>query len=493
MQSITTLGALKASGYTYKSVKDEIRSNLILKLKNKENIFDGIYGFDDTVLPDLERAFLSRHNILLLGLRGQAKTRIARLSVHLLDEFIPVIKGSELNEDPMKPITKASKDLILEKGDDTEIEWLHRDQRFLEKLATPDVSIADLIGDIDPIKAANNRWSYADERSIHYGLVPRSNRCIFVLNELPDLQARIQVSLLNILQEGDIQIRGYKMRLPLDIQFIFTANPEDYTNRGNIITPLKDRIDSQILTHYPDQLTVAKKITIQEVQIDPDVKDKIFLSPYVHNILERIAFVARDHEYIDEHSGVSARLSISGLENLYSAAYRRLLRGGYDKTMIRIVDFIGVIPSITGKVELVYEGEQEGPYNVAIHLLDTAIKEEFLSLFPNPEKKLKKYEEDAYQKIKNWFTQGNTVEFWYNDTDDTVLEKLREVDGLQDLVIDKIRNHQESIILMEIVLHGLAELNIISRDMLDDKISFNDALANMFEDLLNDEDNENDY
>lgn len=488
MNNITTLGALKASGYIYKSIKDEIRSNLIKKLQNKEKAFNGIFGFDDTVIPDLERAFLSKHNILLLGLRGQAKTRIARLSVDLLDEYIPIIKGSELNEDPLNPITKASKDLIVEHGDATEIEWIHRNNRFLEKLATPDVSIADLIGDIDPIKAANNRWSYTDERSIHYGLVPRSNRCIFVLNELPDLQARIQVSLLNILQEGDIQIRGYKMRLPLDIQFIFTANPEDYTNRGNIITPLKDRIDSQILTHYPDQISIAKKITLQEARIEPEVLEKVFLSPFVHDILERIAFEARESEFIDEQSGVSARLSISGLENLYSAAYRRLLRGGYETTMIRIVDFIGVIPSITGKVELIYEGEQEGPYNVALHLLDASIKEEFLSIFPNPEKKLKKHEEDAYQKIKNWFTKGNTVEFWYNDSDEVIHEKLRQVDGLEDLVVDKIRNHQESIVLMEIILHGLSELNIISRDLLDDKISFNDSLANMIDDLLNEND-----
>ena len=488
MNNITTLGALKASGYINKSIKDEIRSNLIKKLQNKEKAFNGIFGFDDTVIPDLERAFLSKHNILLLGLRGQAKTRIARLSVDLLDEYIPIIKGSELNEDPLNPITKASKDLIVEHGDATEIEWIHRNNRFLEKLATPDVSIADLIGDIDPIKAANNRWSYTDERSIHYGLVPRSNRCIFVLNELPDLQARIQVSLLNILQEGDIQIRGYKMRLPLDIQFIFTANPEDYTNRGNIITPLKDRIDSQILTHYPDQISIAKKITLQEARIDSEVTEKVFLSPYVHDILERIAFEARESEFIDEQSGVSARLSISGLENLYSAAYRRLLRGGYETTMIRIVDFIGVIPSITGKVELIYEGEQEGPYNVALHLLDASIKEEFLSIFPNPEKKLKKHEEDAYHKIKSWFTKGNTVEFWYNDSDEVIHQKLRQVDGLEDLVIDKIRNHQESIVLMEIILHGLSELNIISRDLLDDKISFNDSLANMIDDLLNEND-----
>ncbi len=493
MDNITTLGALKASGYTYKTIKDELRNNLIDKLKKDEKVFEGIYGFEDTVLPDLERAILSKHNILLLGLRGQAKTRIARLTVNLLDEYIPVIKGSELNEDPFKPISNFTKKLVDELGDDLPIEWMHRSERFLEKLATPDVSMADLIGDIDPIKAANNKWSYADERSIHFGLVPRSNRCIFVLNELPDLQARIQVSLLNILQEGDIQIRGYKMRLPLDIQFIFTANPEDYTNRGNIITPLKDRIDSQILTHYPDQINIAKQITLQEARISKEVKESVYLSSFAHNLLERITFVARDSEYVDEHSGVSARMSISGLENLYSSAFRRLLKSKHDQTLIRIVDFIGVIPSITGKVELVYEGEQEGPYNVALNLFGTALKEEFLGIFPDPEKNLKKSENDVYLPVKNWFSKGNAVEFWYNDTDDIILEKLSMIDGLHDLVVDKIKNKNESILLMEMVLHGLAEMNIISREMLDDKISFNDALADMFDDILNDEDSPSDF
>ena len=280
MQPIHTLGELKATGYVYRSVKEELRQNLINKLKQKEPVFEGIFGFDDTVLPDLQRALLSQHNILLLGLRGQAKTRIARLTLSLLDEFIPIIKDSELNEDPLKPLTGQSKIMLADMGDDLPITWMPRALRFVEKLATPDVSMADLIGDIDPVKAANNKWSFADERSIHYGLVPRSNRCIFILNELPDLQPRIQVSLLNILQEGDLQIRGYKLRLPLDIQFVFTANPEDYTNRGNIITPLKDRIDSQILTHYPDLIEVARLITNQEANILPEVREHIYLSEY---------------------------------------------------------------------------------------------------------------------------------------------------------------------------------------------------------------------
>ena len=256
MRQAQTLGELKATGYRPRSLKQELRDNLIAKLNRREKIFDGVIGFDDTVLPDVERAVLSRHNILLLGLRGQAKTRIARLLVHLLDEYIPILAGSELNDDPLAPISRHGKDLIAEAGDDAPVEWVHRNERYVEKLATPDVSVADLIGDVDPIKAASLRLPYSDERVIHFGLVPRAHRSIFVINELPDLQARIQVSLFNILQEGDIQIRGFKLRLPLDIQFVFTANPEDYTNRGSIITPLKDRIESQILTHYPKTVEI---------------------------------------------------------------------------------------------------------------------------------------------------------------------------------------------------------------------------------------------
>ena len=264
IKRINTIRELKEAGYKAKSIKEEVRTNLISKLKNKEETFSGIIGYEDTVIPDVERALLSKHNILFLGLRGQAKTRMARQMTELLDEYIPVIAGSEINDDPLKPISKYSKDLILEKGDDTPIEWIHRSQRYGEKLATPDVSVADLIGDIDPIKAANLRLSFADERVIHYGIIPKSNRSIFVINELPDLQARIQVALFNILEEGDVQIRGFKLRLPLDILFVFTANPEDYTNRGSIVTPLKDRIQSQILTHYPKTLETALAITDQE-------------------------------------------------------------------------------------------------------------------------------------------------------------------------------------------------------------------------------------
>ena len=264
--TIKTLGALKAADYTPKTIKNELRDNLIAALKSGEQIFPQVHGYEQTVIPQLERAILSKHNINLLGLRGQGKTRIARLMLNLLDEYIPVVAGSEMNDDPLNSISRYAIDLIEEKGDDTPIFWLHRSERFFEKLATPDVTIADLIGDIDPIKAANLKLNYSDERVLHYGMIPRANRCIFIINELPDLQARIQVALFNILEEGDIQIRGFKLRLPLDLQFIFTANPEDYTNRGSIVTPLKDRIGSQILTHYAPDIKTAKQITQQEAE-----------------------------------------------------------------------------------------------------------------------------------------------------------------------------------------------------------------------------------
>ncbi|MEY3421076.1 MAG: hypothetical protein RIR48_1365, partial [Bacteroidota bacterium] len=387
MKNIQTIGQLKASGYVPKSVKTEMRDNLIKKLKNKEKVFDSILGFDDTVLPDIERAVLSGHNIILLGLRGQAKTRIARLLTTLLDEYIPVVEGSELNDDPLAPLSRYARDLIVEKGDETPVSWMHRSARYVEKLATPDVSIADLIGDVDPIKAATLKLPYADERVLHYGLIPRSHRCIFVINEIPDLQARIQVSLFNILQEGDLQIRGFKVRLPLDISFVFTANPEDYTNRGSIITPLKDRIESQILTHYPRTIETAMTITAQESKLHQSQKKAIHVPELHLRLIEMISFNARESEYVDAKSGVSARLSISALENLYSTAERRMLLNGETKTTTRITDFWGVIPAVTGKVELVYEGEQEGHYNVAMHLIFKSCKELFTTFFPDPNQK----------------------------------------------------------------------------------------------------------
>src|ERR1700760_4277308 len=349
---IKTLGELKKAGYKNRSVKEEVRENLIKKLKNKETTFPGILGYEDSVIPDTERALLSRHNILFLGLRGQAKTRMARQMTELLDEYVPFVTGSEVNDNPFGPITKFSRDLLASRGDDTPISWLHRSERYGEKLATPDVSVADLIGDIDPIKAANLRLNFADEQVIHFGIIPKSNRGIFVINEIPDLQARIQVALFNILEEGDIQIRGFKLRMPLDILFVFTANPEDYTNRGSIVTPLKDRIQSQILTHYPKTIETSLAITEQEAHILPEQKNLVNVSDLIKRLIEQIAFEARNNEYVDKKSGVSARLTIAAFENAVSSAERRAIIHNEKQTQIWITDLIGVIPSITGKIEL---------------------------------------------------------------------------------------------------------------------------------------------
>ena len=373
LQTIKTLGELKATGYSSKTIKEELRDNLIQNIRNNINSFEGVIGYENSVIPQVERAILSKHNINLLGLRGQAKTMIARKMVGLLDEYIPVIKGSEINDDPLHPLSRYGKAQVEEHGEDTPIEWLHREERFSEKLATPDVSVADLIGDIDPIKAANLKLSYADDRVIHFGMIPRANRCIFVINELPDLQARIQVALFNILQEGDLQIRGFKFRFPMDIQFVFTANPEDYTNRGSIVTPLKDRIGSQILTHYPNSIDIARKITQQEMRIS-DSQKNIYVPEIAQLLLEQISFETRESEYIDTKSGVSARLSISAYENLLSTAERRAMINDEKTTQIRLADFNGILPSLTGKVELLYEGEQEGAEFVAQQLIENAIQ-----------------------------------------------------------------------------------------------------------------------
>lgn len=482
VQQIRTLGALKKSGYQPRSVKEELRANLIEKIRKKEAIFPGIFGFDDTVLPDVERAVLSRHNILLLGLRGQAKTRIARLLTHLLDEYVPVVGGSELNDDPLAPISRYAKDLIAEKGDDTPVEWLHRDERYVEKLATPDVSIADLVGDVDPIKAANLRLPYSDERVIHFGLIPRAHRCLFVINELPDLQARIQVSLFNVLQEGDMQIRGFKLRLPLDVEFIFTANPEDYTNRGSIITPLKDRIESQITTHYPTSIDVGRKITEQESRITAAQREHIRIPNVLKDLIEEIAFAARESEFVDKKSGVSARLTISAYENLYSTAERRMLRNGEDRTTARITDFWGVIPAITGKVEMVYEGEQEGPYAVALHLIGQALKKVFLQYFPNPAKLKRGQERDPYGVVKAWFSAGNTVDLFTDLSNKKFFQELDQVAGLKKVAEAAKADELEIYTFMELALHGLSEFEVLSKEFIQTKWVFKDFLTGNLKD-----------
>lgn len=482
LKNINTLGELKGAGYRSKSIKEELRTNLITSLKSNENPFEGIWGYDETVIPELERAMLSMHNINLLGLRGQAKTRLARMMINLLDEYIPVIKGSELNDDPLNPISKYGHDQIEEHGDHTPIEWMHRSARYTEKLATPDVSVADLIGDVDPIKAASLKLNYSDERVIHYGLIPRSHRCIFVINELPDLQARIQVALFNILQEGDIQIRGFKLRLPLDIQFVFTANPEDYTNRGSIVTPLKDRIDSQIITHYPQSVDVGKRITEQEAKKKDGQEQKVEINDLIREMVEQIAFEARKNEYVDEKSGVSARLTISAFENLKSSAERRALINGESKTHVRITDFQGIVPSITGKVELVYEGEQEGPGIVAQDLIGKSIRTLYTNFFPDPEKSRKQGGTNPYRKVIDWFGENNEVDLLSDASDKEYHKVLNAVPGLEELVKKYApgKNGNTKYFFMEFALHGLAEYSAISKKKLVSGLQFKDLLSSMF-------------
>lgn len=484
---IKTLGELKKAGYLSKSIKQELRDNLIKKIQAKENPFPGILGYEDSVIPDTERALLSQHNILLLGLRGQAKTRMARLMTELLDEYVPVVEGSEINDDPFNPISRYAVDLIQSKGDDTPIAWMHRSERYGEKLATPDVSVADLIGDIDPIKAANLKLSFADERVLHYGIIPRSNRCIFVINELPDLQARIQVSLFNILEEGDLQIRGFKLRLPLDVMFVFTANPEDYTNRGSIVTPLKDRIESQILTHYPRTLETSLEITGQEAAINKEQLSRVKVSDMIRRLIEQVAFEARESELVDKKSGVSARLTISAYENAISAAERRAIINNEKETQVWISDLIGIIPSITGKIELVYEGEQEGPFQVAFNLLEKSIRTQFANYFPNPDSLKKKKasdtskEENPYKAITRWFDAGHVLNSFFETRDEDKVQLLYRVDGLHALVKKyfKTSNEKETALLMEFVLHGLAAYSLISKKVVEGKIEFKDLMGSM--------------
>jgi len=478
----TTLKELKKTGYKTVPVKDELRNNLIKKLQAKEPVFEGVLGYENTVFPEVERAILSRHNINFLGLRGQAKTRMARQLVSLLDEYIPFVEGSDIFDDPLNPISRYSQDLIAEKGDNTPIAWLHRDERYTEKLATPDVTVADLIGDADPIKAANLKLDYSDERVIHFGLIPRAHRGIFVINELPDLQPRIQVALFNILQEGDIQIRGFKLRLPLDVMFVFTANPEDYTNRGAIITPLKDRIQSQILTHYPKNTVISAAITRQEAKLAADQEKNVEIPQLISMLIEQIAVEARNSEFIDQKSGVSTRLTISAFENVVSTVERRIMINKEKAGRARIGDLLGVLPAITGKVELVYEGEQEGSRSVALSLMGKAIRNQFAQFFPDPElAKKRKNEINPYDKIIRWFGK-NELDLPADLPQNEYLSKLKEVPGLEDLAKKYNPNvsEEDRVLLMEFVLHGLAEYSMLSKNILDDGMSFSDLFSSVF-------------
>ena len=490
--NIKTLGQLKASSYRSLSVKDELRKNLIIQLQNKEAGFEGILGYDQTVIPELQTAILSRHNILFLGLRGQAKTRIARLMVNLLDEYIPYVSGSEIFDDPLNPISWYAKHEILIHGDNTTISWQHRSERYTEKLATPDVTVADLIGDVDPIKAATLKLTYNDERVIHFGLIPRAHRSIFVINELPDLQARIQVALFNMLQEKDIQIRGFKLRLPLDVQFVFTANPEDYTNRGSIVTPLKDRIESQILTHYPKTIDISRRITFQEAKTSEEQKANIETDGLVKDLIEQVAFEARKSEYIDQKSGVSARLTITAYENLISTAERRMLINGEKSTFVRLSDLAGIIPAVTGKIELVYEGELEGPAKVANTLIGKAIKSLFARYFPDPERAKKSKTANPYNDITEWFTEGNTLDIADSLTQVKYQQQLRGVNGLHDLVkkFHPKLSENQTLLLMEFVLHGLAEHSQLNKKYLEGGFGFSDMFESLFNTELDDDDDD---
>src|SRR5947208_4257819 len=364
------------SDYVCVSVKDEIRANLICKLKRREKLFPGVVGYDESVVPQLVNAILARHNLILLGLRGQAKSRIIRQLTNLLDEYIPIIAGSEVNDDPFHPISAYGRQMVALHGDMTRIDWVARDGRFVEKLATPDVTIADIIGDVDPIKAAKGGHLLSDELTIHYGLLPRANRGIFAINELPDLAGKIQVGLFNIMQEGDVQIKGYPIRLPLDVGLVFTANPEDYTARGKIITPLKDRIGSEVRTHYPATVDEGIAITTQEAWIQRDGM-RLHVPKYIHEVIERIAFVAREDKKIDKRSGVSQRLPISATENVISNAERRALAHQENVIVPRISDIYAALPAITGKLELEYEGEMKGADFVSRELIRTAVAKAF--------------------------------------------------------------------------------------------------------------------
>lgn len=486
INEIKTLSDLKKSGYKVLSVKDEIRNNLIKRLKEKEIVFEDIIGYDDTVIPAIQNSLLAKHDILLLGLRGQAKTKIARMLPLLLDEYIPIVKGSEINDNPFHPVSKYATELISKKGDETEIEWIHRDSRYSEKLATPDVNIADLIGDIDPIKAANQRLHYSHEGAIHYGIIPRTNRGIFVINELPDLQPRIQVGLLNIMQEKDIQIRGFNIRIPLDLLIVFTANPEDYTNRGNIITPLKDRIDSQVITHYPKVLEDGIKITESQAWTKRSDEQILNIPHYFKEIVEMAAFKARESEFVDQKSGVSARLTISSMENLVSNAERRAIINKEDFIMPRIADLNSILPGITGKVELVFEGEQEGSSKVARSILSKATREVYKKYFPDPLERRRKNDpkyKSPYEEILEWFQNGNTLTIKDNMSFKEFSTELKKIKGLENFVKkypQYFETEYELASLMEFVLDGLHQNSKIAKDVFDSATSYKDLVGSMF-------------
>lgn len=482
------LGELDSSRFPALSVRDEIRKNLIRKLKEGEELFPGIVGYDETVIPQLINALLSRHDIILLGLRGQAKTRICRHLIDFLDPEVPVIQGSLLREHPLRPLTSVSRAQVESEGPHLPIEWLPREARYAEKLATPDVTMADLIGDIDPLKAAHRKLDLSDEEVIHYGIIPRSNRGLFTINELPDLAPRIQVGLLNILEENDVQIRGFPLRIPLDVLMVFTANPEDYTNRGSIITPLKDRISSQILTHYPRNSEEAREITLGEAWLDRDGNlPPVEIPEFIADVVEEIAFRGRDSEYVDQTSGVSARLPISARELLTSQVERRVLQAGGSSPIARLVDLTQLVPAITGKVELVYEGEQEGALTVARHLIGTACRDVFDRHYPDviKEGSEPQIKSDRYKPVLDWFAGGRRIELSDEMDDGSYLKTLSKVPGLAKLADEFLpqRSPLHRAAAMELVLEGLHQHSMLAKEDLATGTSYSDMLGVMLEGL----------
>ena len=454
-----TLGELRASGYRSRSIKDELRANLILKLQAGGALFPGIIGYDDSVVPQIVNAILSRQNFILLGLRGQAKSRIVRQLVTLLDDAIPTLRGSEINDDPLHPVSKYGRMLIEEHGDNAPIEWVPRESRFVEKLATPDVTIADVIGDVDPIRAARGGHVLADELTIHYGLLPRANRGIFALNELPDLAGKIQVGLFNIMQEGDVQIKGYPIRLELDVLLVFTANPEDYTARGKIITPLKDRIGAEIMTHYPESLELAMSITQQEAWTQRG-STPIEVPEFVSEMIERMAFLARDDKRVDQRSGVSQRMPITVMETAVSNAERRSLTTGEATTVVRPSDLYAALPSITGKVELEYEGELLGADKIARELLSRAAQETFLAWGGEAVA-------DDVETVVAYFDGGGVLQLGDTAGSDAALQGFQLVPGLVDIVRELALGREDSsghtVAGCELVLEALVAERRITR------------------------------
>lgn len=481
-----TLGELRNSGWQDVSVKEEMRRNLVAALRRGDVLFPGIIGYDKTVIPQVVAAILAKHDFLLLGLRGQAKTRLIRQLVNLLDEQMPIIEGSPINESPFNPLTRQSREKIERMGDDTPIAWVHRSRRYQEKLATPDVSIADLIGDIDPIKAVAKKLDLGDEEVIHFGIIPRSNRGIFAINELPDLQSRIQVGLLNIMEEKDIQIRGFPVRLPLDVSLVFTANPEDYTNRGNIITPLKDRIDAQILTHYPEDMKHAMEITAQEAWVDRG--SSVTILPLIHELVEHVAVQARSSDFVDRASGVSARMAISLLETVYSNAEMRALKNGEGSSSARVADVFQSLTALTGKIELVHKGEQEGITNVALHLIGRAIKEAFNAKYVPGERKRgkdRKGDFSKFQPVIDWFEEGNVLELGTEMSHEKFEATLRAIPGLVSITKElmKPKGAEELVLGMEFIIEGMHQNFLLTKKILDARIRYTDAVSYMMNEL----------